>query len=302
MKKTINYLFVGFSALIALSLFQCSKSNNSLPPINGYNSSNDVGAANLLAHWTFDNTKNEVVSGIAPSKDTATSYTTGRIGQALAIDSGYLTYPALTTLGSANAMPSFSVSLWFKDITNNKKTYTSLFALTQSVANQTDWNAGPLNMGIETGWRLSTNDTLPLHPAFATFVNGTISHQDNIANGSYGDLGKKWVPVLNSGNPWIHYVCVYDQTASTFVIYANGVLVSNTNWQQRFSSPTPIIIAPPTLAVIGRIPNAKSGYTNSSAQVWQGKLKGTLDDIRVYGKALSLLEVGSLFQLGSAGR
>jgi hypothetical protein len=302
MKKTIGYLFVGVSAMAMLALGSCSKSSSSLPPINGYNSSNDVGAANLLAHWTFDNTKNEVISGTAPTKDTATSYTTGIIGQGLAVDSGYLTYPALTALGTASSMPSFSVSLWFHGIQNNQKTYTQLFALTENVTNQTDWNVGPLNMGVETGQKAATDDTLNLHPAFATYVSGAISHQDNVASGGFADIGKKWIPVLNAGDPWIHYVCVYDQTASTFVIYANGVLVSNTDYQTRFTTPTAMTILPPIQAIIGRVPNSKVGYTNSAAATWQGKMKGTLDDIRLYSKALTVLEVGSLFQLGTAGR
>ena len=302
MKKTISYLLVGASAVAMLALGSCSKSSSSLPAINGYNSSNDVAATNLVAHWTFDNTKNEVVTGVAPLKDTATTFTTGIIGQGLAVDSGYLTYPALSTLGTASSMASFSVSLWFHGVQNNQKTYTQLFALTEDVTNQTDWNVGPLNMGVETGQKAATDDTLNLHPAFATYVSGTLSHQDNVASGAFSDIGKKWIPVLNTGDPWIHYVCVYDQTASTFVIYANNVLVSNTNYAMRFTSPTAISILPPIQASIGRVPNSKVGYTNSAAATWQGKMKGTLDDIRVFNKTLTVLEVGSLFQLGTAGR
>lgn len=302
MKKTINYLFVGFSALVALTLVQCSKSSSSLPAINGYNSSNDVASANLLANWTFDNTLNEVKSGTAPSSQSGNSYVTGRIGQALSLSSGVVNYPALSALGTATCMPSFTVSLWFQGVKNNQTNYTCLFALTQSVANQTDWNVGPVMMGIETGWRPATNDTLGLHPNFANYVGGLISHQDNIANGDFSDIGKKWVPVIDKGT-WIHYVCVYDQTNSTCVIYANGVLVSNTNYATRYQTPTPMTITPPTMAIIGGVPNSNTGYANAPAQSWQGtSLTGTIDDIRVYSKALSLLEVGSLYQLGSAGR
>jgi hypothetical protein len=303
MKKTISYLLVGVSAMAMLALGSCSKSNSSLPPINGYNSSNDVAKSNLKAYWTFDNTKAEAVSSVSPTTDIKSSYVTGVIGQALKLDSGYLTYPALTGIGTDSlALSSFTVSLWVKDIVNNQKAGTEIIALTQSVAKQTDWNVGPVNVGIETGWRASTNDTITLHPSFNTYISGAPSHQDNVTNGSFSDLGKTWLAVVNQGNPWIHYVCVYDQSTGVFVIYSDGVIVSNTKYQSRFSTATPVISRLPLSAVIGSFPNVGAGYTHSANQSWQGLMKGTVDEIRVFNKALTATEVGSLYALGQAGR
>lgn len=304
MKKTINYFLgiAGITAMIALA--GCSKSSSSLPPINGYNSSNDVAKDNLKAHWTFDNTKVEAVSSVAPTADHGSSYTAGVIGQAIKLDSGYLTYPTISSLGTDTlAMTSFSVSLWFKGVKNNHGWPTELFAITQAVATQTDWNTGPFNMTIETGWKAATNDTIPLHPSFDAYVNQNQSHQDNVTNGDFKDLGVKWNAVTVTGDPWIHCVCVYDQSNGSFVIWANGVLVSNTNYQSRFGgNAQPLYVRPPLSAVVGGFPNVSTGFANSATQTWQGWATGTVDEIRVYNKALTPLEIGSLLALGEAGR
>ena len=65
MKKTITYL-LGSAAMIALVFVASCSDDESLPPIDGYNNSNEVASSNLLAHWTFDNTNEEDISGLSP--------------------------------------------------------------------------------------------------------------------------------------------------------------------------------------------------------------------------------------------
>ncbi len=164
MKKTINYLLSGVIAAAVLSLGGCSK-KDALPAVNGYNSSNDVAATNLLAHWTFDNTTSETISSTAPTTMTGNSFTTGVKGQALSLSAGYLLYPTIAALSSANAFPSVTVSLWV-NIKSNGTVQTNLFGITQSTDVESDWNTGPLNLYVETGNHKSGSDTLQLHADF----------------------------------------------------------------------------------------------------------------------------------------
>lgn len=287
------------------SFLSCKKSSNSLPPVNGYNSSNDVASSNLLAHWTFDGTNNETISNTAASTSTGTSFTTGVKGQALNLSAGYLRYPTISALSGTNAIPSVTVSAWVKT-DNNGTTASEVFSITQATGTQTDWNTGPVNMYVETGHATTTDDTLVLHSAVATYIGGVRYGGDNIND--YGVRGTDFQTVKGT-NKWVHYVLRYDGVGSNIDIYANGVRVSNNNFRNRtYNNGTATVgignisIPSPTQVLIGAWPNSNVGYTNSAPQTWQGLFTGSIDEIRVYNKALTDLEIGSLYQLELAGR
>ncbi|MDP9040723.1 MAG: hypothetical protein M3N30_02000 [Bacteroidota bacterium] len=308
MKRSKSKLVIlSITALLGILIFSaCSKKNNTpqLPPVNGYNTSNDVASANLLAHWTFDGTDNEVISGTAPSKTVGASFGTGVHGQALVLSNGYLLYPTIAKLSAANAFPSVSVSCWV-NTDNRDSLASSVFAITKTTGAQTDWNDGPVNVYLETGKNhLTYDDTLVLHSAFATYPGGTRMGGDNIND--YGVRGTDFQTVHGT-KKWIHYVMRYDGTGSNIDIYANGVRVSNNNFRNRTTGTPPVglglLVSPtPTQVVIGGWPNAATGYTGSAAQAWQGLFVGSIDEIRVFSSALTDLEIGSLYQLELAGR
>ncbi|GAB4027119.1 hypothetical protein GCM10028809_11870 [Spirosoma gilvum] len=284
----------------------CKKDDGgtTLPPIGGYNTSNDVASTNLLAHWTFDGTNNEDKSGTAPSNSSNASFTTGPKGQALQLNAGYVLYPTISSLSSTSAIPSVTVSAWI-NTANNGKTASSVFALTQALATQGDWNQGPINMYLETGRPTTKGDTLALHSAFHTYSGGNYSlGGDNIND--YGTAGTDF-QILKTKNTWVHYVMVYDGAGSNIDLYANGVLVSNKNFRNRTTGTPavgigPITLSTPTQVLIGGWPNAATGYTKSTTQTWQGLYTGGIDEVRVYNKALSGTDIGYLYQLESAGR
>lgn len=284
----------------------CSKSDDTatLPSIGGYNSSNDVASSNLLAHWTFDGTNSEDISKTAPSNNSNATFTTGQKGQALQLNAGYLLYPTITKLSSASAIPSVTVSAWI-NTANNGKTAASVFALTQALTAQTDWNKGPINMYIDANAHPATSDTLQLHSAFHSYQNGNFDvGGDNVTGFGLADAGKTY-QVVKGANKWVHYVMVYDGSASTIDLYANNVLVSNSTYRKRDKDgvPTGNIVLPTTTQVlIGGWPSPSTGYTNSTNQTWQGMYTGSIDEIRVYSKALSTADIGALYQLESAGR
>jgi hypothetical protein len=314
MKKTINYFFAGFSLIILLSLGMggCSKSNSTLPPISGYATANDVAKDNLLAHWTFDNTSNEAISSTAPTTHSGDTYTTGQVGQALKLTAGHVVYPTIPALSGANVFPSVTVSLWV-NIANNGTTATNIFGITQSTTAQTDWNTGPVNLYMETASYKTGQDTLRLHSNFSTWISGTRYGGDNL-NYDFGSgksgAGTHYQWVLKASE-WFHYVMVWDASTSNIDIYANGVLVSNDVYRNRTYTPSgsstavglgPIINVPPTQVIFGGWATAANGFANSPDQGWQGLMTGSVDETRVYSKALTAAEIGTLYAFGVAGR
>jgi len=307
MKRSKSRLVIlTLTAVLGILIFNaCSKSSTPpLPPINGYNTSNDVAAASLLAHWTFDGTNNETISKTAPSTTTGASFVTGIKGQALALNNGYLVFPTIAALSGANAFPSVSVSCWI-NTDNRDSLASSVICVTKTLSAQTDWNDGPVNVYVETGKNhLTYDDTLVLHSAFATYSTGSRQGGDNIND--YGVRGTDFQTVLGT-KKWVHYVMRYDASGSNIDIFANGVRVSNNNFRTRTTGTPPVglgaIVSPtPTQVVIGGWPNKTTGYTNSAAQSWQGLYVGSIDEIRIYKSALTDTEIGSLYQLESAGR
>jgi hypothetical protein len=302
MKTKINYLLTGAVILTALVYQGCSKSDSKLPAINGYDKAGDVASDNLLAYWTFDGTTNESISSTAPSVSKGNSFATGVKGQALKLAKGYLLFPTITKLSAANAFPSVTVSAWINVDNTGSDSTQSIFAITQSTEAQTDWNTGPVNMYTETNKPTTKDDTLVLHSSFSTYSTANRRGGDNIND--YGVRGTDFQTVKGT-NKWVHYVMVYDGVGSNIDLYANGVRVSNNNFRNRKDGDVGIgvIVSPvPTQVLIGGFPNAYTGFPNSSVQGWQGKLTGSLDEIRVYSKALSELEIGSLYALELAGR
>ncbi len=290
----------------ATIIASCSKSdNNTLPSIGGYNSSNDVASGNLLAHWSFEGTNNEDISKTGPTTAKNNSFGTGGPkGQSLNLASGFLVYPTIAALSTPTAIPSVTVSAWI-NVANNGKTGSSVFALTQAQSTQPDWNQGPLNMYVETGAATTRGDTLALHAAFHTYLNGNYNlGGDNIND--YGVRGTDFQTVKGGGK-WIHYVMVYDGVNSNIDLYANNVLVSNKNFRNRTTGTPPVGIGPitistPTQVLIGGWPNADTGYTKSAVQAFEGLYTGGIDEVRVYSRVLTAAEIGSLYQLESAGR
>ena len=309
MKKTkgkLSLLIAATSVALAGVAFSCSKSSTpSLPKIGPYDNSNQVASTNLLAHWTFDGTSNETISSAAPSKTVGATFGTGVKGQALTLTNGYLLFPAITKLNTANAVASFTVSAWV-NVDNNGSTVSEVFALTQSATAQSDWNTGAISMYLETGHAKNTDDTLVFHGAFSTYTGtgGTRLGGDNIND--YGVRGTDFQTV-KSTNKWVHYVLRYDAAGSNIDIFANGVRVSNNNFRNRTTGNPAVGIGPivqtvPTQVLIGGIPNATTGYANSAAQVWQGLFTGSIDELRVYNSALQDTDIGYLYQLELAGR
>ncbi len=266
------------------------------PPVaGGYTNSDQVAASSLLAYWSFDGDNKEKKSGIAPSVERNNSFVTGIKGQALHLNAGYLFYPTIAALSSANAIASCTVSLWI-NVANNGTQASEFFALTQAPATQSDWLA-ILNVAIESGRPTSTSN-LTLHSWIGSYPAGSRKGGDNIND--YGNVGVDY-QTFAGANKWVHYIMRYDAATEAIDLYANNIRVSNNNFRIR-TGLGPLVMPTPTNVLIGGFPTASTGYPLSGDQSWQAKLNGSIDELRVYGKAFTDQEISALFQLERQGR
>lgn len=273
-----------------------------LPPIGGFNSANDVAAADLLAYWPLNGNGVESKSNTAPSNTVGVTYETGAKGQGAKLTNGYLAYPEIAALATTSG--SMTVSMWAK-VTNNRivgppasDSATPLFSLTRP----NEW-AGNFNLFVETGQRAAINDTLMLKGLVVIKnANGSANFQDviNSPKPSVADLadGHTGNPNKNGGK-WAHYVATWDAPSGKFVLYANGQKISNSKFEVRGGgSALPLNFFTPTRPVIGTWQTVVAGNPES----WQKSANANIDEVRVYKKALSAADVNSLYELEKAGR
>ena len=308
MKKISNRLVIVLLSIFLMggTFTSCKKSATVAPPdpIGGFNNSNEIQAANLKAHWTFDGTANEAISNTAPTTSVGSSFGTGVKGQAVNFTNGYFVYPNIAALNGPD-FGAITVSCWVK-VTNNLVlgaggTPMNAFSLTQGASKQSDWNVGSVNMLIETGAYQATSDSLRLHPSFASFKNGGYSFGDNINTGDAAKAGIDY-QIVHGNNKWTHYVFRYDGTASNADIFANGVLVSNSNYRQRGTFGHILTAGGATQAIIGGFANASTGFPNSSTQPFEQPFNGSIDELRFYTTTLTDAEISALYQLELVGR
>ncbi len=305
MKKT--QLILALAVALTTIATSCKKKDKTpdvpLPPIGGYNNSNEVAAANLKAHWTFDGNLNERISTTAATTSLRSSYLPGIKGQAVKLDSGYIVYPNIAALNSDIA--SFTTSTWI--LTQNQGAGTrptGVFALTLGAAKQNDWNDGPILVSLENGRPTTYNDTLVIKSNIATTKGGSLLKGDNINDFGVRETDFKTV---KGANKWVHLVARWDGVGSFIDFFANGILVSNNNFRFReaggvgFGAMT-LPAATSTQVLFGGYPNTTNGFPLSPLQGFQGLYRGNIDEARFYNKALSLAEINALYELEKAGR
>jgi hypothetical protein len=278
-------IFSGIMGSLLMGFASCDKDDDdALPPIGGFNNANEVAASNLVAHFAFEDNGNETKSSATTASAVNASYETGVKGKAVKLAQGYLSYNEIAAL---NSLPSNSVSLWAKF--DNNGTHPSVFF---SLTRPNEW-AGNLNIMSETGWKPAGNDTLVIKGLLVTRIDGNPSFQDSRNEPSLGG-----VQAAKGTNQWHHLVASYDGATSNYKIYMDGVKISNPEWEPRGTT-GPLTFTTPTKLIIGAwLPNLPGG----TADAWQVPLTGSVDELRVFNKALTDAEINSLYALEKAGR
>ena len=303
--KTNKFLVSAFALSIAFATFTgCGKDDNpviALPPIGGYNSANEVGAADLVAYWPLNGTGVESKSNTAPSGTTNATWVTGVKGQGVNFNAGFLNYPSISTI--SNISGSITVSCWAK-ITNTKLVADGVSNITPlvSFSGGTNSNIGNLClMGNTHG--LISSDSIQVKAEYHfkkpdnTDFNGDCINM--LKQESWMDATHTW-NANKIGGVWAHIVWVWDATTANTRIYVNGIKISNSAWESRNNGdPMPFSFFTPSHPILGASPSVADG---TNVETWNAAMKGQLDEVRVWKKLLSQADINSLYELEKAGR
>ncbi|MES2776369.1 MAG: LamG-like jellyroll fold domain-containing protein [Bacteroidota bacterium] len=287
------YKWLGL-AVVIVATTSCKKNGNpnNLPDvspdnyagtIDGYKSSDDVFPENLIAYWSFDDTKNELKSGTAPGSSLNDSYAAGGVrGKALNLAAGFVYYPVQFQKFKTDSLKSWTISTWVK-ILNNGSKRTMLFQLARPGL----FN-GNINFALNTNsFPATTLNTLRIQPTFTTIGGGT---QDN--------LNSTLSPTIGA-DKWTHIALTYDGTTGVFNIWADGIKVGA--FPNRGVGNNLYKSWEPSEVIIGSNYNGIPGKTVST-DVSFAPMTGQVDEIRFYNKNFPDAHVRALYNLGKANK
>jgi hypothetical protein len=251
--------------------------------IDGYSSSDEIFPTKLVAYWSFDDTKNEKLSGLAPTQTLNDAIVDGGVrGKALGLNAGYLYYATQFQKFKTDSLKSFSISVWVK-ILNNGSKRTMLFQLARP-----GMFTGNINFHLNTqSFPASNTDVLRIQPTFATAGGGT---QDNLNNNLSPKIGM---------DKWTHIVLTYNGATGVFDIWADAVKVGG--FPNRGVGNNLFKSYEPSEVIIGSNYNGIPGKT-VSADVSIAPMTGNIDEMRIYNIALPDAHIKALYNLGKANK
>lgn len=296
LNKTKTLSLVGLALVTVLSACKKDGNPNNLPAIDpaqyagtidGFKTSDEVYPQNLVAYWSFDDTKAELKTGVQPSTAANDTYISAGVrGKALGLNAGYLRYANQFNAFKTDSLKSFTISLWAQ-VANNGSKKTMLFELARPTV-----FLGSLDFILRTdAFPASNTSFLRINPAFSTVGGG---RQDNI-----NDFGASNISPEFGLTKWTHLLLTYDAASGVFNIWGNGVKIGN--YPNRGVGNNLFKSFEPGEVIIGGnynvIPGQAVGADNTFAA-----MTGSLDEIRVYNRPLGDAFIKALYNLGKAGK
>jgi len=289
--KKINLISgLAVAALIlGMSFTSCSSSNNSPTATKGTDPST-IATADLVAYFPFNGNGNDSISGMKPITSPNVSFVTARRKSGYqGKRNAYFLYnlPAASKLRNLQA---FAISMWLNEpqVPND----SAPVPLILQIKNDSDLYWGNLTLTQDRMGTVAVPvDSLNLKAVFHSQTAVWSNQFVNFPN-----------PAVQASK-WIHLVYQYDNITSMFSVYVNGVpLTLPIGTSMRYSNSKPatgvqppfgnlVFNHPDQMVFGGWLPKIQAGATDT----WMGWFLGTLDELRIYDRALTATEVKALY-------
>ena len=292
--KKIN-LFSGI-AVVALVLGMSVSCTTTPPDPNaGKTDPSTIATADLVAYFPFNGNGNDSITGMAPASSANVTYATARRKAGFQGNNvGYFLYnlPATSKLRTLQA---FAVAMWLNEpqIPNEQADVPMLLQIT----NDDDNFWGNLSLTQDRmGTAAAPVDSLNLK---AVFHSQTAVWQNQFVNFP--------TPAIKAAK-WTHVIFQYDNVSSTFSVYVNGAKVTGplaTAWGPRYADAKPatgvqppfgnMVFNKPSKLILGGGWATKIIQTPPATDAWMGWFNGTMDELRIYDRALTASEAQALY-------
>lgn len=263
--------------------------------IDGYKSSDEVAAANLMAYWDFEGNGKEKISGTAPTSSAGESYIDGGVkGKALRLNAGYLYYATQFAGFKTDTLKSFTVSQWVQ-ILNNGAKRTMIFQLARpGIFN------GSLNFILNTQSFPATNtDELKINPTFTAISGGM---QDNVNTKRDNPGMPNYFPYVTpkiGATKWTHLLLTYDNATGMFHIWADGVKAGA--FPSRGVATNLFKSYEPGEVIIGGNYNTIPGKSVNT-DVSFAAMTGNIDELKIWNACLTDAHIRAIYNLGLANK
>jgi hypothetical protein len=224
--------------------------------------------ADLVGHWKLDDEKGSATAADATGKANGrvvggAAFSDGKIGGALKCDGtgGYVEIPSTEELDKVQE-DSYTLAAWFRP---------------EGVPPGTE-SANNANYGIilKTGWHVGLYYTNEKKFTMAHWLAGD-KPEEPVWTGT-GAWDEEYEP-----GQWYHVVGTVDRAAGKITIYLNGEAKNSAEFTanapfRKYEKMT-----------------WKIGIGSPGAKEWSWPAKGSIDDVRIYNRALSAAEVKDLY-------
>jgi Concanavalin A-like lectin/glucanases superfamily len=221
-----------------------------------------VAPGKLISRWAAENNANDKQSVNNGAWVGSPSYGAGIVGHAFSFN-GIDQSVQIPNAASLNPQGSFSIEGWIFPRVDQDGVIISKWGDEEDFFNSRSYVVEVLpGKGLRFG----------------------ISDYDNQWNGELHLFDVLNVLTINA---WNHVAATYDQTTGTRRMYVNGVKVA-----ERMDAPITVLntVAPVSIGANLYVPGAMRGYFN-----------GLIDELSLYGKMLSDVEVQSIYHADSEG-
>ncbi len=294
-KQSFITLFSAATLSVALlNLQSCTKEPTDDPGGNtntGYTSSDDIAKEDLLAKFSFENSMDDEKGNITNVSTNSITYGTGAKGSCFtgSMD-GYAHYESVSD--EIKGLQNVTIATWVKT-SNHADGAESWF----QILNDSNW-IGNLFVIQESG--SETTDSVR--------IKFTMSKWDAPA------WKEQWVDlngdnrIVIGNNEWHHFAVTYDAVASKCAFYIDGKeVMMPENVSNRYGDDPangggplgPLQFENANRFVFGCY---NQNLPGGSPDAWMKHFDGSLDEFRIYGKALAASDVEFLYNLESEGK
>jgi hypothetical protein len=270
--KTKNQLYI-LPVILLMIIGGCKKMDR--PQLGSYPKDANPPGGPLKFYTAFDGTDVDSIRANFATDDPLT-FVPGISGQAIQGAPGkFIKYPSANDFAQVT---SFTVSFWMKK-SPHKNGAEFVFSLPSTTQY---WHNSELFMLIEDDNQSSTS-----------LMATKLAIQDQW----FEFVGPNRIPNMLNGS-WHHMVYVYDEKTSKLTTYVDGValtgLPSNLTDVKNGSSPRGALsFKDVSQFIVGGL--SKHAGIGGSADSWMLTYSGQLDQLRLYGKALTAAEITALY-------
>ncbi|HYJ62922.1 MAG TPA: LamG domain-containing protein [Parafilimonas sp.] len=264
-----SVILVASSALIITS---CQKMDR--PPLGDYPKDANAPGGPLKFYAAFDEKNVDSVRANFGTFNDASIVDGGVSGKCVQFDgskNGFINYPSANDFGQST---SFTISFWM-NITLAQKDNVNADGVLAVASSTNFWSEVSIWVDHNT-----TKDTMDLKFHFA---NGTGDNWDFA-----GYAGANGLKGMYDGQ-WHHIAFTYDATSKTGTLYKDGAQFDQkTNETIAFDGNASQLILGGFQEAVGLV----SSYSDNS---WMSGFPGKMDNVRLYGVALSAADIKSIY-------